>query len=341
MRRCWPREEALRIHQGIGDRVGTGLSQMRMCGVLIQRNSLKEAEQWCDRAELTLSQTSGMDDNDYRTLAALRGRLYLALGRSKEAVAQFDRAIAPGRRAAGGRHRRAVRVALARARRGGRLPGGIQRPGRVPAAHARTGHARSHSRSGAIARAVRERPGKAEDHAAGEGRQTRRGAAQQPAAHHPAGGDRRPHRPGDRVLPRLRPALESPASRRADPPRGARRAHRTAQSARHRAQGGRTAVARPRSQGHTDHRTHRPGSFQVDQRSLRARGGRPAPAAPRDCAAHRVAHPRSVRSLWRRRIPGAVPGHHPGAGAAVSRAAARRAARPASCASTTRTSPSR
>ena len=89
-------EEALRIHQGIGDRVGTGLSQMRMCGVLIQRNSLKEANEWCNRAELTLSQTSGMDDNDYRTLAALRGRLYLALGRSKEAVAQFDRAIAPG-----------------------------------------------------------------------------------------------------------------------------------------------------------------------------------------------------------------------------------------------------
>jgi len=89
-------EEALRIHQGIGDRVGTGLSQMRMCGVLIQRNSLKKAGEWCDRAELTLSQTSGMDDNDYRTLAALRGRLNLALGRSKEAVAQFDRAIAPG-----------------------------------------------------------------------------------------------------------------------------------------------------------------------------------------------------------------------------------------------------
>jgi diguanylate cyclase (GGDEF)-like protein len=89
-------EEALRIHEDIGDRVGTGLSQMRMCAVLIQRNSLKQADEWCDRAELTLSQTSGMDDNDYRTLAALRGRLYLALGRSKEAVAQFDRAIAPG-----------------------------------------------------------------------------------------------------------------------------------------------------------------------------------------------------------------------------------------------------
>ncbi len=89
-------EEALRIHQGMGDRVGTGLSQMRMCGVLIQRNSLKEAGTWCDRAELTLSQTSGMDDNDYRTLAALRGRLFLSLGRSKDAVAQFDRAIAPG-----------------------------------------------------------------------------------------------------------------------------------------------------------------------------------------------------------------------------------------------------
>jgi diguanylate cyclase (GGDEF)-like protein len=88
--------EALRIHENIGDRVGTGLSQMRMCGVLIDRNALAQARSWCDRAEATLSQTSGMDDNDYRTLAALRGRLYLALGRSKDAVAQFDRAIAPG-----------------------------------------------------------------------------------------------------------------------------------------------------------------------------------------------------------------------------------------------------
>ena len=88
--------EALRIHEGIGDRVGTGLSQMRMCGVQIERNALAQAATWCDRAELTLSQTSGMDDNDYRTLAALRGRLFLTLGRSKEAVAQFDRAIAPG-----------------------------------------------------------------------------------------------------------------------------------------------------------------------------------------------------------------------------------------------------
>jgi diguanylate cyclase (GGDEF)-like protein len=88
--------EALRIHDNIGDRVGTGLSQMRMCGVEIERNALTQAASWCDRAETTLSQTSGMDDNDYRTLAALRGRLYLALGRSKEAVLQFDRAIAPG-----------------------------------------------------------------------------------------------------------------------------------------------------------------------------------------------------------------------------------------------------
>jgi diguanylate cyclase (GGDEF)-like protein len=89
-------EEALRIHENIGDRVGTGLSQLRMCGVLIESNALKKAGEWCDQAELTLSQTSGMDDNDYRTLAALRGRLFLALGRSREAVAQFDRAIAPG-----------------------------------------------------------------------------------------------------------------------------------------------------------------------------------------------------------------------------------------------------
>ena len=89
-------DEALRIHEGIGDRVGTGLSQMRMCGVEIQRGALKEAGEWCDRAEATLSKTSGMDDNDYRTLAALRGRLFLALGRWREAVGQFDRAIAPG-----------------------------------------------------------------------------------------------------------------------------------------------------------------------------------------------------------------------------------------------------
>src|SRR4051812_46917211 len=88
--------ESLRIHENIGDRVGTGLSQMTMCNVQIERNALAQAGTWCDRAELTLSQTSGMDDNDYRTLAALRGRLYLALGRSKESVAQFDRAIAPG-----------------------------------------------------------------------------------------------------------------------------------------------------------------------------------------------------------------------------------------------------
>jgi diguanylate cyclase (GGDEF)-like protein len=88
--------EALRIHENIGDRVGTGLSQLRMCGVQIQRNALTDAARWCDRAEQTLSQTSGMDDNDYRTLAALRGRLNLALGHSKEAVEQFNRAIAPG-----------------------------------------------------------------------------------------------------------------------------------------------------------------------------------------------------------------------------------------------------
>jgi diguanylate cyclase (GGDEF)-like protein len=88
--------ESLRLHENIGDRVGTGLSQMTMCNVQIERNALALAASWCDRAELTLSQTSGMDDNDYRTLAALRGRLFLALGQSKEAVAQFDRAIAPG-----------------------------------------------------------------------------------------------------------------------------------------------------------------------------------------------------------------------------------------------------
>ena len=89
--------EALRIHESIGDRVGTGLSQMRMCGVLDRTQCAQGRRRTGATApRSTLSQTSGMDDNDYRTLAALRGRLYLALGRSKEAVAQFDRAIAPG-----------------------------------------------------------------------------------------------------------------------------------------------------------------------------------------------------------------------------------------------------
>ena len=36
-------DEALKIHQNIGDRVGTGLSQMTECSVLIERNALKEA----------------------------------------------------------------------------------------------------------------------------------------------------------------------------------------------------------------------------------------------------------------------------------------------------------
>src|SRR5689334_3763247 len=50
--------ESLRIHENIGDRVGTGLSQMTMCNVQIERNALSQAAEWCDRAEHTLSQTS-------------------------------------------------------------------------------------------------------------------------------------------------------------------------------------------------------------------------------------------------------------------------------------------
>ena len=97
MKRMIAATEALRIHENIGDRVGTGLSQMTHVRRADRAQCARpQAASWCDRAELTLSQTSGMDDNDYRTLAALRGRLFLALGRSKEAVAQFDRAIAPG-----------------------------------------------------------------------------------------------------------------------------------------------------------------------------------------------------------------------------------------------------
>jgi diguanylate cyclase (GGDEF)-like protein len=88
--------EALRIHTTIRDRVGTGLSQMRLCGIEIARNELAAARTWCDRAEGTLSGTSGMDDNDYRSLAALRGRLLIAEGDSRAAVLQLDRAISPG-----------------------------------------------------------------------------------------------------------------------------------------------------------------------------------------------------------------------------------------------------
>ena len=119
-------EEALRIHQGIGDRVGTGLSQMRMCGVLIQRNSLKQADEWCDRAELDVEsdQRHGRQRLPHsRGLARPAVPGARPVKRSSGAVRPGHR---PGRRATGRRHRRALRVALARARRGGRLPGGIQ-----------------------------------------------------------------------------------------------------------------------------------------------------------------------------------------------------------------------
>jgi diguanylate cyclase (GGDEF)-like protein len=88
--------EALRVHTDIKDTVGTGLSEMRLCGVEIERQQFAVARRWCDRAEATLKRTQGMDDNDYRTLAALRGRLALATGDSRAAIAHFDAAIAPG-----------------------------------------------------------------------------------------------------------------------------------------------------------------------------------------------------------------------------------------------------
>jgi tetratricopeptide (TPR) repeat protein len=207
-KRCWPPKSAEDPRRHRRPR-RHGLSQMSMCGVLIERNALKEAGEWCDRAELTLSQTSGMDDNDYRTLARLRGRLYLALGRSKEAVAQFDRAIAPGGAQPADDIAELYELRSRAHAAARRLPRRLQRPGRIPATHARTGHAGSHSRSRAAARAVRERPGEAEDRAAREGQETRRGAAQQPDAHHAAGSHRRAHRPRDRVLPRLCTALQS------------------------------------------------------------------------------------------------------------------------------------
>ncbi len=88
--------EALQIHTDVNDRVGTGLSQMRLCGIEIARNALKAARAWCNRAGSTLSGTSVMDDNDYRSLAALRGRLLIAEGNPRAAIPQLDRAISPG-----------------------------------------------------------------------------------------------------------------------------------------------------------------------------------------------------------------------------------------------------
>jgi diguanylate cyclase (GGDEF)-like protein len=88
--------EALKVHVDIRDTVGTGLSEMRLCGVEIERQQFDRARAWCNRAEATLKRTQGMDDNDYRTLAALRGRLALALGESRAAIENFNAAIAPG-----------------------------------------------------------------------------------------------------------------------------------------------------------------------------------------------------------------------------------------------------
>ena len=301
--------EALRIHDGIGDRVGTGLSQMRMCGVRDRTQCAQAGRRAGAIAPSSRSsQTSGMDDNDYRTLAALRGRLYLALGSSKEAVAQFDRAIAPG-----GAQPADDIAELYELR--SRAHAAV---GDYPAAFTDQGEYLRRMREQGTLDRIREvaqlrvqfenDQEKQKIVAAREGQEARRGTAQQPDAHHAAGGDRRPHRPGDRVLPGLRAALPSPASRRTHPARRARRAHRPAQSPRHRAQGGRIPDTRARIEGHADHRAHRSRSFQVDQRPLRPRGRRPAAAALRGGAAHVAAHARGLRPLWRRGIPRAVPG---------------------------------
>ncbi len=71
-------DEALAVHTDIGDRVGTGLSQLRLCSVQIERREYELANGWCDAAEATLARSQGMDDNDHRTLAALRGRMAVA-----------------------------------------------------------------------------------------------------------------------------------------------------------------------------------------------------------------------------------------------------------------------
>lgn len=88
--------EALKIHSAAGDRVGTGQSQLRLCAVEAARHAFGTATMWCDAAEATLKQTSGVDDNDERTLAALRGKVLLDQGKPRQALSQLDFAAAPG-----------------------------------------------------------------------------------------------------------------------------------------------------------------------------------------------------------------------------------------------------
>ena len=240
--------ESLRIHENIGDRVGTGLSQMTMCNVQIERNALSQAASWCDRAELTLSQTSGMDDNDYRTLAALRGRLFLALGRSKEAVAQFDRAIAPG-----GAQPADDIAELYELR--SRAHAAV---GNYPAAFTDQGEYLRRMREQGTLDRIRE---VAQLRVQFENDQEKQKIAllekDKKLAEEKLNSQTRTTQlvaiagltgPRDRVLPGLRAALSSTASRRTHTARRARRAHRPAQSPRHRAQGGRIPDACARRQ---------------------------------------------------------------------------------------------
>ncbi len=88
--------EALRVHTEIGDRVGTGLSQLRLCGVEIERREYDRANDWCDAAEATLERSQGMDDNDHRTLAALRGRMAAAQQQPAQAIKQLTIALTAG-----------------------------------------------------------------------------------------------------------------------------------------------------------------------------------------------------------------------------------------------------
>ncbi len=321
--------EALRIHENIGDRVGTGLSQMRMCNVEIERNALTEAASWCDRAELTLSQTSGMDDNDYRTLAALRGRLYLALGRSKEAVAQFDRAIAPG-----GAQPADDIAELYELR--SRAHAAV---GNYPAAFTDQGEYLRRMREQGTLDRIRE---VAQLRVQFENDQEKQKIVllekDKKLAEERLNSQTRTTQlvaiaglTGLVTAFFLGYALFSNRRHRAELIRLAERDELTGLL-------NRRAIVRKaveflsrarEAQGHAHHRAHRSRSFQVDQRPLRARGRRSAAAAVRGGAAHLAAHERSLRALRRRRIPRAVPRLHAGPGAPVGGAAARRAARSA------------
>ncbi|MFO1425408.1 MAG: GGDEF domain-containing protein [Steroidobacteraceae bacterium] len=81
--------EALRL----GDRAAQGYSDIRICGVQIERGLLQAAAQHCASAQRDLAQASSPDREERRILDAYLARIDLASGRAQAALQGFDRAI--------------------------------------------------------------------------------------------------------------------------------------------------------------------------------------------------------------------------------------------------------